>query len=397
MINDRDIESMRSLINDISFYNDNKKSIINVDQKIIDNIENYSNFINSDNKKQNYEIDDIFSKITDNFNLIYESILNQTNDKKFTYFIEELKELTKQYLNNLKFYYTSVNKKINNKNELDQKKFFFDKLDIRSVDKILLLADKEINYIKNNLNLGKKTREELSVNKGPAIRKIINTLNSQFYKMGILKKVSDYMKKDYIVTGCALELSVPSANWWKNLNQKLPSKTWYAHVDESFLYPKSICYLTNVNEKNGPTSFFENGLEMLKINYVQNILGRIVNNIGINKKSKLYNFYNNKNGNKALYCQNFKSHFASLPDSIKFNSHFGWYVNPNSMLENELCKKEIVLKGEKGTLVVFDGANLLHRGGLLVEGERLVLQIIFGPRVNLIKKVFDKIKRSISY
>ena len=67
------------------------------------------------------------------------------------------------------------------------------------------------------------------------------------------------------------------------------------------------------------------------------------------------------------------------------------------MLENELCKKEIILKGEKGTLVVFDGANLLHRGGLLVEGERLVLQIIFGPRVNLIKKVFDKIKRTISY
>jgi hypothetical protein len=180
---------MHSLINDISFYNDNKKSIINVDQKLIDNIENYSNFINSDNKKHNYEIDDIFSKITDNFNLIYQSILNQTNDKKFTYFVEELKELTKQYLNNLKFYYTSVNKKINSKNELNQKKFFFDKLDIISVDKILLLADKEINYIKNNLNLGKKTREELSVNKGPAIRKIINTLNSQFYKMGILKKV----------------------------------------------------------------------------------------------------------------------------------------------------------------------------------------------------------------
>ncbi|MFT3694672.1 MAG: FkbM family methyltransferase [Kofleriaceae bacterium] len=35
--------------------------------------------------------------------------------------------------------------------------------------------------------------------------------------------------------------------------------------------------------------------------------------------------------------------------------------------------------GPAGTMAVFDGARLLHRGGMVREGERVALQIVFGP------------------
>ena len=65
----------------------------------------------------------------------------------------------------------------------------------------------------------------------------------------------------------------------------------------------------------------------------------------------------------------------------------------NYSLTFRKMKKREFPKDWENTSIIFGRAL----SGLLEEGERLVLQIIFGPRVNLIKKVFDKIKKTISY
>ena len=69
--------------------------------------------------------------------------------------------------------------------------------------------------------------------------------------------------------------------------------------------------------------------------------------------------------------------FSSLPEDLQFNSHLGWDILPNSTLEKHILERESIITGKAGSLVVFDGARLLHRGGMVNSGYRLALQIIF--------------------
>ena len=197
------------------------------------------------------------------------------------------------------------------------------------------------------------------------------------------------MRKDYHVTGLALELSTPKSTWWrkKEITDKNP-KTLYAHLDESPIYPKSICYLSNVSEVNGPTSFYPSIFKSLNLNYLQDIIGRVVDTVGDHPELK--KVYNN-NIEQKFECKTFKSHFEMLPDDLKFYSHFGWYVKPDSQIENKMISDEIQLVGKKGSFVVFDGAKIVHRGGLLDSGERIVLQIVFGPKKTLLQKIINKL------
>jgi hypothetical protein len=84
---------------------------------------------------------------------------------------------------------------------------------------------------------------------------------------------------------------------------------------------------------------------------------------------------------------NFRKHFMLLPESLRFNSHFGWDILSGSKLENVIADREELMLGAPGKFVVFDGSRLLHRGGLIEEGERLVLQVVFWPKVPALKRV----------
>ena len=65
------------------------------------------------------------------------------------------------------------------------------------------------------------------------------------------------------------------------------------------------------------------------------------------------------------------------------NSHFGWDVQPNSNLEKKLVGCEKVMLGQAGKFIIFDGARLLHRGGMVQHGERVALQVIFGEKMTM--------------
>jgi FkbM family methyltransferase len=56
---------------------------------------------------------------------------------------------------------------------------------------------------------------------------------------------------------------------------------------------------------------------------------------------------------------------------------------PGSPLETELASCETVFTGPKGTFVAFDGARLLHRGGLVATGSRVALQVVFSPKPSI--------------
>ena len=84
-----------------------------------------------------------------------------------------------------------------------------------------------------------------------------------------------------------------------------------------------------------------------------------------------------------------------LPESLRFNSHMGWDIFPGCELEAQLVALEKKMIGPAGTFIVFDGARLLHRGGLMEQGERVALQVIFSD-LTFTERVVSKMKRILS-
>lgn len=265
------------------------------------------------------------------------------------------------------------------------------------VNEILDHSKSTLEQFRANAASGYLTRENLSINDGEVVRNISNVLTRAFAKSGVLDVVGTYTGHKTRVVGVSLEMSVPQATWWKNAIPGLarPPETLYAHLDETISCPKSIVYLSDVAETNGPTSCYPKAYSALGLNPLQEIIGRIVGTVGSNPDSILEPYYE-KQYHQSVNSENFRRHFMRLPEAMRFNSHLGWDVMPESDLERQLTSKEKKMLGPAGTYIVFDGARLLHRGGLMEQGERIALQVVFSDAPPSIgKRIYKRLKKMI--
>jgi len=70
--------------------------------------------------------------------------------------------------------------------------------------------------------------------------------------------------------------------------------------------------------------------------------------------------------------------FMQLPTVFQGSSHFGDDVLPDSPIARQLLPLEqSFLSTGQQQVLVFDGARTLHRGSLVLEGERVALQVAF--------------------
>lgn len=279
---------------------------------------------------------------------------------------------------------------------LREQRCYFGQLSAAACQEFLAHGASEIARFRDNAAAGRVTRNDLSANSGPAVRRIMQGLNREFRALGVLDAVSAYAGSRMSVTGLALELSVPQATWWGNVFESLPRAptTLYAHLDESIVYPKSIVYLTEVHEANGPTGAYLHAMEALGLHPLQELVGRVVGNVGNTPGTPLYAHYG-KSYHQSMSSEPFRRHFMRLPPALRFNSHLGWDVCPGSALEQALSGAEHKMVGAPGTFIVFDGARLLHRGGMVRSGERIALQVIFSSATKT-SRVLGKIKRVIA-
>jgi hypothetical protein len=276
---------------------------------------------------------------------------------------------------------------------MHMQRHFFGRLPSASVSEICEIGKPHVEKFRANVAAGRLTREDLSLNSGPAIRAIRKVLNREFKSLGVLDAVSAYTGKKTRVIGLALELSVPQAAWWKNTIPGLdrPPSTLYAHLDETIACPKSIVYLTEVTQANGPTGCYPQAYELMQLNPLQEIIGRVVGTVGNGVDTELSEYYG-KTYHQSTGSEKFRRHFMLLPESLRFNSHLGWDVLPGSDLESQLSGSEQKMTGPAGTFIAFDGARLLHRGGLMQTGERLALQVIFSD-MSVLQQVVSRAKR----
>lgn len=279
---------------------------------------------------------------------------------------------------------------------LHSDRHYFGQLPDTAVAEIQRVAAHEIDKLRANAAAGKHTREDLSINTGSVIAKIRSVLNREFKAMGVLDTLSAYTGRKMRVVGMALELSVPQATWWHNAIDGLARapETLYAHFDASVDYPKSIVYLSDVSEKNGPTGTYPSMYEKLGLNPLQEMIGRVVSSVGSSRQSVLHGYYG-KQYHQSVNSENFRRHFMRLPEALRFNSHMGWDIMPGSQLESAFASSERKMTGPAGTFVVFDGGRLVHRGGLMQEGERIALQVIFSEP-SVVRRIINRIKRVIA-
>lgn len=279
---------------------------------------------------------------------------------------------------------------------MQAERHFFGLLPAGTVKELRSLAAKPLENFRANAAAGRLKREDLSVSAGPTVRTIRAVLNREFKAQGVLDAVSAYTGRKTRVIGVALELSVPQATWWKNAIMGLnrPPSTLYAHLDETISCPKAIVYLSDVTGQNGPTGCYPGAYEGMRLNPLQEMVGRVVGIVGTRSNSPLKDYYA-KQYHQSMNSENFRRHFMRLPESLRFNSHMGWDVAPGSELEASLSGAERKMTGPAGTFIAFDGARLLHRGGLMQEGERLALQVIFSD-LTFTERAVGKVKRMFS-
>ena len=92
--------------------------------------------------------------------------------------------------------------------------------------------------------------------------------------------------------------------------------------------------------------------------------------------SRTVKYYPQNTPSHELNDQQNQLFYESLPSQFKLDSHYGYHVPDDSALSREILSDARQFIGEAGMCVVFDGYNLLHRGGLCLEKPRMALQIM---------------------
>lgn len=307
-------------------------------------------------------------------------------------FIQELFAQVKSYLNSEHIYRTRISsRKVQSDShhtaELKSKNCFFENMDQKITNSILEVTNDLFVEFRERAKKGQTKRSDLSVSSGPIVEKVNHLVDIEFSNRGIFEAMSEFVGIDFDHTGCSIELSVAGSSWWKNNMTSVPApKTMYAHLDETKFAPKSILYLSRVEERHGPTSYYPGLYNQFKNNTLKDIIGRVIGTVGSDPNSELHEFYR-RAYHQPFSSQEFRSHFMRLPKELRFNSHFGWDVMPGTTIESEMASIEKKMLGEPGRYIVFDGSMLLHRGGLIESGERKVLQIVFWPKMTRLEKI----------
>lgn len=167
---------------------------------------------------------------------IFDELKEQAIEEREILFLEELffhaDRLLKEDINVYKARILSYNFNKNDSNFHD-KKYTIGQISKQCLDKINFEIKDLIELFRKNALSGKTTREDLSMNSGQVVRKVVNELKKDFNENGILNLLSHYMGVKQTVIGVSVELSVPNSNWWNvdySVYQRQP-KTLYFHYD----------------------------------------------------------------------------------------------------------------------------------------------------------------------
>ncbi len=153
-----------------------------------------------------------------------------------------------------------------------------------------------------------------------------------------------------------------SDDFWRHtfpdLNTELPSTAYY-HRDASGGDVKVIIYLSDVTAENGPFSYIL-GSHLQRPRGINNLIAEV----------------NDTSGFSGTTLSTRRA-FVALPKWLRKKCSFGNDLLSNSITAQQLLAAQWQITGKEGHAVLFDPKGI-HRGGMVISGERVVLTCIIG-------------------
>ena len=179
---------------------------------------------------------------------------------------------------------------------------------------------------------------------------------------GVLQGVSDYIGHRATLVDVNPQINDASDDFWRRNFPDLEGvecPTPYLHRDASGGDIKIILYMSRVGLNSGPFSYA----------------------LGTHRArgSRLTDWIEETNDQSGCSGTDPRSRelFAALPRLLQRKCAFGNDLLPESEIAERILHAEWIITAPRGSMVLFDPKGF-HRGGMVVDGERLVLTCVLG-------------------
>ena len=210
-------------------------------------------------------------------------------------------------------------------------------------------------------------RREFDESRATATRvsspELYELIESIFTESGLFAAASAYKERHLRLIDVNPQINDPSDSFWRDIfedmgSQSLP-RTAYCHRDSSGGDVKVIIYMSDVDGRTGAFSYAV-GSNMAKISLLDDLICEA----------------NDHNGMSATELDA-RRKFAALPVPLRQKGSFGNDLDDQTQ-ESQLISDSLwEIAGPSGLMVAFDTKGI-HRGGMVIEGERRVLTCVLG-------------------
>ncbi|MDQ2901718.1 MAG: hypothetical protein M3Y07_18255 [Acidobacteriota bacterium] len=183
---------------------------------------------------------------------------------------------------------------------------------------------------------------------------LIGLVAEMYARLGLLDAAAQYLGRPVGITRMVLQVNDPrDAYLYSSFpDVGLPnSRTNYLHIDRAYGCLKSVIYLSEVGERNGPFCFVR-GSTWMEYGALGGIVRRAVDRAGLAECDR---------GTRQL--------FMALPKAFRKKSAFGSDLLDGSENSERLLDAEYRVTSDKGNVALFDNLGI-HRGALVQEGQR---------------------------
>lgn len=179
---------------------------------------------------------------------------------------------------------------------------------------------------------------------------------------GVFAAAERYLGHSVSLVDVNPQINDPSDDFWKRVFPDVQAGQpgcAYMHRDASGGDIKAIVYMSDVGPNNGPFSFVR-GSHRMSLAITDDHIAEA----------------NDSNGLAATDPES-RRLFAALPARLRQKGSFGNDVPDGSALADALLGAMWPITGSRGSIVIFDTKGV-HRGGMVVEGERRVITCVIG-------------------
>lgn len=273
--------------------------------------------------------------------------------------------------------------------DLNEDRISVGRLDDAQIKQIELALTPHMDLISSSDNALRGVRAWRNL---PRAGRYWNILTSAFHEKGYLEAASAFHGCEMEILSVNLVFSHDKERWWKECYADCGvelSPLTYLHHDQDWHQIKSVIYFGgSVNADNGAFSYIKGALGFRRGNILPHFYFHLVN--ALNRLADAHGRGSQTYYRRAFSDPETRRWFASLPPALQGTTHFGDDLLESDTQTADLLARERVVDSSAGNLVLFNGGDLLHRGGLVQRGQRWSLQLMLGPMRDPVEKLRDR-------